>query len=218
VVAALSAVEQLAMGQYAFYFDSSSCSGCKACQAACKDKNNLPSGLLWRRVYELTGGAWTRAGEAWVSDVFAYNLSISCQHCQRPICVEVCPSRAMHKRPDGIVLVDQDKCLGCQYCSWACPYDALQFDAARGRMTKCDFCVDNLEVGLPPACIAACPLRALDYGELSELEAKYGAAAPVPPLPSADLTKPAIVIKPHQAAERARHVRVQIANREEVAP
>lgn len=207
----------MTINQYAFYFDSSSCSGCKACQAACKDKNNLPVGLLWRRVYEVTGGKWTRSDEAWVNDVFAYNLSISCQHCRRPICVEVCPSRAMYKRPDGIVLVDQGKCLGCQYCSWACPYDAPQLDAARGRMTKCDFCVDNLEAGLPPACVAACPLRALDYGDLSELEAKYGAASPVLPLPNTDLTNPAIVVKPHQAAERARHGRVQIANREEVA-
>jgi len=138
------------MTQLAFFFDSSACSGCKACQAACKDKHHLPVGLLWRRVYEVTGGGWTRSGAAWMSNVFAYNLSISCNHCERPICVEVCPTRAMHKRADGLVVVDQDRCMGCQYCSWACPYDAPQYDSASGHMTKCDFCADNLEAGLPP--------------------------------------------------------------------
>lgn len=201
-----------AEGQYAFYFDASACSGCKACQAACKDKHHLPAGLLWRRVYEVAGGGWTRSGAAWINDVFAYNLSLSCNHCQRPVCVEVCPTRAMHKRSDGIVVVDQDKCMGCQYCSWACPYDAPQYDAARGRMTKCDFCADNLEVGLPPACVAACPLRALDYGDLSELQAKHGAASDTLPLPEDHFTRPALLIKPHQAAGRA----TQLGNPEEI--
>jgi anaerobic dimethyl sulfoxide reductase subunit B (iron-sulfur subunit) len=204
--------------QYAFYFDSSSCSGCKACQAACKDKNHLPVGLLWRRVYEVTGGSWVRSGAAWLNDVFAYNLSIACNHCQRPICVEVCPAGAMIKRSDGIVWVDADKCLGCRYCSWACPYGAPQYDAQAGHMTKCDFCADNLDAGLPPACVAACPLRALDFGELGELEAKYGPTLPVPPLPEAELTQPAIIIKPHKAAVLANRQTSRIANREEIVP
>jgi DMSO reductase iron-sulfur subunit len=184
------------MTQLAFYFDSSACSGCKACQAACKDKHHLPVGLLWRRVYEVTGGGWTRSGEAWTSDVFAYNLSLSCNHCEQPICVEVCPTQAMHRRDDGIVLVDQAKCVGCRYCSWACPYDAPQYDRAHGHMTKCDFCADNLAVGLPPACVAACPLRVLDVREGQDLSAS------VRPLPIEALTQPALIIKPHQAAQR----------------
>ena len=190
------------MTQLAFYFDASACSGCKACQAACKDKNALPVGLLWRRVYEVTGGGWTRAGAAWTNDVFAYNLSLSCQHCQRPICVEVCPTQAMHKRADGVVLVDEAMCMGCQYCSWACPYDAPQYDMAHGRMTKCNFCADDLDAGRPPACVAACPLRALDYGELSELAAKHGKVAGPPPLPDDALTRPALIVKPHRAVGR----------------
>jgi anaerobic dimethyl sulfoxide reductase subunit B (iron-sulfur subunit) len=190
------------MTQLAFYFDSSACSGCKACQAACKDKNNLPVGLLWRRVYEVTGGGWTQSGQAWTSDVFAYNLSLSCNHCEKPICVEVCPTRAMHQRADGIVVVDQDKCVGCQYCSWACPYHAPQYDRAQGHMTKCDFCADNLAAGLSPACVAACPLRVLDFGEVSVLQAKHGSLASVRPLPDESLTRPSIVIKPHQAEGR----------------
>jgi len=184
------------MTQPAFYLDASACSGCKACQAACKDKHHLPIGVLWRRVYEVTGGGWTRAGETWTSDVFAYNLSLSCHHCARPICVEVCPTHAMHKRTDGIVVVDHDRCIGCQYCSWACPYDAPQYDRALGQMTKCDFCADDLAAGKPPACVAACPMRVLETRERPD------ASADVNPLPVASLTEPALIVTPHQAAHR----------------
>ncbi|MFA6165459.1 MAG: DMSO/selenate family reductase complex B subunit [Gemmatimonadaceae bacterium] len=189
------------MTQPAFYLDASACSGCKACQAACKDKHDLPVGVLWRRVYEVTGGGWTRAGDTWTSDVFAYHLSLSCHHCEQPICAEVCPTQAMHKRADGIVVVDHDKCMGCQYCGWACPYDAPQYDRARGQMTKCDFCADNLAAGKPPACVAACPMRVL---EMRVLEMREGeeSSPNVSPLPVTSLTRPALIVKPHQAAQR----------------
>jgi anaerobic dimethyl sulfoxide reductase subunit B (iron-sulfur subunit) len=208
--------------QYAFYFDSSACSGCKACQMACKDKHGLRVGLLWRRVYEVTGGGWTRRGEAWLSSVFAYNVSLACNHCERPICVEVCPTRAATKRPDGIVLIDPDKCTGCQYCSWACPYGAPQYDAKTGRMTKCTLCADDLEAGLSPSCVAACPLRALDFGDRAELEARYGPIEAIYPLPETDLTEPALVVTPHKDAARATADgyypagSARIGNREEV--
>jgi len=202
--------------QYAFYFDSSSCSGCKACQVACKDKHGLPVGRLWRRVYEVAGGTWKRAGHAWSADVYAYNLSLACSHCERPICLEVCPARAIIKREDGIVLIDAEKCVGCRYCAWACPYGAPQYDEAAGRMTKCTFCADNLEQGLPPACVAACPLRALDFGERAELEERYGRPEAIYPLPGAGLTGPSLVATPHPHAGRAAKERPPIGNREEV--
>ncbi|MBW7932603.1 MAG: dimethyl sulfoxide reductase anchor subunit [Gemmatimonadaceae bacterium] len=179
------------MTPYGFSFDSS------ACQAACKDKNQLPVGVLWRRVYEVTGGGWTCAGETWTSDVFAYHLSISCNHCERPICVEVCPTTAMHRRDNGIVAIDREKCIGCQYCAWACPYDAPQYNRASGVMTKCDLCADHLAEGRPPACVAACPMRVL------ELREGEGMAANVRPLPDESLTRPALVITPHPAAGRS---------------
>ena len=191
------------MKQYAFYFDSSACSGCKACQVACKDRHGLEVGLLWRRVYEVTGGEWTRNGEAWVSSIFAYHVSLACNHCVEPICAEVCPTQAIARRADGIVLLNAQKCIGCRYCSWVCPYGAPQYDAQAGRMTKCTFCADDLEVGLPPACVAACPLRALDFGDRAELEARYGHVAAVYPLPEEHLTEPALVMTPHRDATRA---------------
>ncbi len=205
------------MTHYTFYFDSSSCSGCKACQAACKDKHRLEVGRLWRRVYEVSGGGWQPTGSAWQNNVFAYNLSIACNHCQEPICMEVCPARAIHQRPDGIILIDPQRCLGCRYCSWACPYGAPQYDEQAGVMTKCTFCVDELDQGRPPACVAACPLRALDYGDRAELEQRYGLLdEAVFPLPDAGLTRPALLLTPHAAAPQAAQEEPVIGNQEEV--
>ncbi len=202
--------------QYTFYFDSSSCSGCKACQMACKDKHGLRVGLLWRRVYEVIGGAWERRGAAWTNSVFAYNVSMACNHCERPICVEVCPTRAMHKRADGIVLLDPARCVGCRYCSWACPYGAPQYDAQVGRMTKCTLCADNLDQGLAPSCVAACPLRALDFGNRAELQTRYGDLSVVYPLPEIHLTEAALILTPHRDAARTGDEPARIGNREEV--
>jgi anaerobic dimethyl sulfoxide reductase subunit B (iron-sulfur subunit) len=204
------------MHQYAFYFDSRSCSGCKACQVACKDWNGLETGLLWRRVYEITGGGWEKRGAAWVSSVFSYNLSISCNHCARPICLEVCPTHAITKRPDGIVLIDNKRCTGCKYCTWACPYGAPQFNPANGRMTKCDFCVERLDNGLQPICVAACPLRSLGFGEQSELVTRYGPSPAIFPLPDAGQTEPALFITPHPDAARALAEPAQVSNRQEI--
>jgi anaerobic dimethyl sulfoxide reductase subunit B (iron-sulfur subunit) len=199
----------------AFYFDSSACSGCKACQAACQDKNSLPTGVLWRRVYEVSGGGWERRGAAWISTVFAYNLSISCNHCQAPICLEVCPAGAYSRRPDGIVLLDSRRCIGCRCCVWACPYGAPQYNPDSGRTGKCDFCADLLDLGKPPACVAACPLRTLEFGERNELEAEFGPPA-VYPLPDPSLTRPGLALRLHLAAARAESEAAAVANWEEV--
>ncbi len=191
------------MKQYAFFLDTSTCSGCKACQVACQDKNGLPVGLLWRRVHEVTGGVWRPSASAWTTDVFAYYVSSACNHCRQPICVEVCPSTALTKRQDGIVLLDSDRCLGCRYCSWACPYDAPRYDTRHGYMTKCNMCVDLVDAGGTPACVAACPLRCMDFGELNDVEKRHGTIRRVYPLPDDRLTEPALVLKPHASAERA---------------
>ena len=203
-------------GPWAFLFDATACSGCKACQAACKDKHGLPVGVLWRRVYEVAGGSWARQREAWVPDVFAFNLSIGCNHCEAPICVEVCPTGAMRRRPDGLVVVDEDACIGCRYCAWGCPYGTPQFDDATGRMTKCTFCADEIDAGRAPACVTACPMRALDFGERAALEECYGLRAAFFPLPDPSLTRPGLAIVPHRDAGRAGPRTAAVANREEV--
>lgn len=187
--------------QYAFHFNSDICTGCKACQVACKDKWDLETGVTWRRVAEYNGGEWTvNPDGTYNQTVVGYYVSVSCNHCANAPCVSVCPTQAMHKRDDGIILIDYDKCIGCRYCEWNCPYGAPQFDSTRGIMTKCNFCYDALDAGDQPACVAACPARALDFGERSELEAKYGTVQEVAPLPVASITDPSLIITPHRNA------------------
>ena len=233
---------------YAFTFDASACSGCKACQVACKDKNNLPVGVLWRRVYEVSGGDWYRVGagsprpefdaetrareprpynpnSVWENTVFAYNLSIACNHCVHPKCAGVCPTDAYIVRDDGIVYIDQSKCMGCGYCSWACPYAAPQYNPEVGHMTKCDLCYDNLDVGLPPSCVAACPMRVLDFVTADERPLTVDGTQPLwniaaekhpYPLPAHSHTEPHLAIQSHTGM--GNNFYKAISNQEEVRP
>ncbi len=199
-----------------FYFDAASCSGCKACQIACKDRHGLEVGRLWRRVSEVTGGGWERDGSAWRTNVFAYHLSMSCNHCERPICLEGCPTKAITQRPDGVVLISADHCMGCGYCGWVCPYSAPQYHAERGVMTKCSFCAKDLDKGLEAACVASCPVRALDAGSPDELATRHSTSAGaegVVPLPPSDLTEPALLIAPHAQAHRSREAETELRPR-----
>ncbi len=210
---------------YAFTFDASACTGCKACQVACKDRNQLPVGVLWRRVYEVAGGGWLKNGEAWQTDVFACNLSMACNHCIHPRCAGVCPSDAFITRPDGVVKIDGEKCLGCGYCAWACPYGAPQYDPAKGTMSKCTFCVEELDAGMPPACVAACPMRVLNLVVLEDASLPMpggqalwqvpGADHPFP-LPAFSRTQPHLVLQSHPSMGTRQDG--LIANREETEP
>jgi anaerobic dimethyl sulfoxide reductase subunit B (iron-sulfur subunit) len=204
------------MNRYGFYLDTSACTGCKACQIACKDKNKLPVGMLWRKVVEVEGGEWLQNGPAWTNSVFTYFVSTACNHCDRPICVGICPTGAMHQREDGIVLLDPDRCMGCRYCEMACPYHAPQFDLVERVMTKCNFCVDLVDVGQSPACVAACQMRALHFGDLEELRGKFGEASAVYPLPAPELTEPALVLTLHPESIRKTGACPRIGNWEEI--
>lgn len=204
------------MKQYGFYIDSSKCTGCKTCQLSCKDNKDLDVGVNYRRVYEYAGGNWVKDGETWQQDVFSYYLSIACNHCSEPACTKVCPSGAMRKREDGFVVVDTETCIGCKYCSMACPYGAPQYNAEKGHMTKCDGCYERVADGKQPICVESCPLRALELGPIEELRAKYGVLAEVAPLPAAALTKPNIVIKPNRHARPCGDTTGYLANPKEV--
>lgn len=190
--------------QYGFYIDESLCSGCNACALACKDKNNLDDDRFFRTVSEHVNGHVNNAGPAFLQNVRAYWVSLACNHCSEPRCVKGCPTGAMHKDENGIVSVDPDLCVGCRYCTWNCPYHAPKYNAAAGKMSKCDLCKDLLARGEEPACVAACPLGLIKVGPIEELRAKYGSNARLACLPDPSLTHPNIVIKPHKDAISSR--------------
>lgn len=201
----------------AFYLDTQICIGCKTCMVSCKDKNDLESGVRWRRVVEYTGGEWRPMPDGTFSqNVFSYYISVSCNHCSEPICVEVCPTTAMNQDEHGIVSIDSVKCMGCRYCQWACPYSAPQYHTGSGRMSKCDLCRDELKEGRVPTCVAACPTRALIFGEFDELKQDSPGLETIAPLPDNELTAPSAIFKPHKMSRAVNRSAGHIANPEEI--
>ena len=175
------------MAQKGFHHDMSECIGCKACQIACKDKNNLKVGALYRRVYDLETGKFPspRVG----------HISLSCNHCEQPKCVQNCPTGALQKREDdGIVLHDRDKCIGCRLCTWSCPYNAPQYKEEIGKVGKCDGCADLVAKGENPACVDACVMRCLHFSDIDQLKQEYGNTADMKGLPNSETTHPNVVI------------------------
>ena len=173
-----------------FYFDMTRCIGCRACQVACKDKNRLEVGTLYRNVESYTVGTFPK--------VTSYSYSTSCNHCESAICLHNCPVGAIYKAEDGTVIQDQSLCIGCQMCVMSCPYHHPQFFPELGVAGKCDGCYGLRAEGSQPACVAGCPNRALDFGDVEELKAKYGAdldSGTITVLPDPSMTKPNVLIK-----------------------
>jgi DMSO reductase iron-sulfur subunit len=148
-------------GRKAFILDQNKCTGCHACEVACRIENDVPGDRRWRRVRTFN--------ELHVHGVEASHLSLACNHCASAPCIDACPSGAIGRDDAaGVVLIDEKKCIGCRYCAWACPYGAPQFDEDSGVMAKCDFCVERLRSGGRPACVVGCPTGALDWGEMDD--------------------------------------------------
>lgn len=200
----------------AFFLETQFCTGCKTCMIACKDKHDLSPGIRWRRVYECSGGEWVPIPDGtFRQDVFSYYISVSCNHCSRPACVEVCPTGAMNQDEHGIVTVDEIKCVGCRCCEWACPYGAPQYLVDRGYMTKCNFCRNELEAGGVPACVAACPTRALSFGELGEDNKSQKGWKIIAPLQRNEITEPSAFFRPSKRSKPVGNDAGQIMNHEE---
>jgi Fe-S-cluster-containing dehydrogenase component len=171
------------MSRLGLAIDLDACVGCHACATACKEWNGrslmaggapdydpygpAPSGVWFNRVRHYEAGDYPQTR--------TLNVPLSCMHCEDADCVTVCPTGASYKRAeDGIVLVDPEKCMGCNYCAWACPYGARELDQTSGTMRKCTLCVDRIyDQALPPterqpACVLACPAHARHFGDFDD--------------------------------------------------
>ena len=192
-----------------FYVDMTSCIGCRTCQVACKDRRDLQVvGPRLRRVDSFEAGTYPEVG--------LFNLVVSCNHCDSPACVANCPTGAMTKdEATGIVSIDQETCIGCKTCSTVCPYGAPTFVEEEGVSSKCDMCTDEVARGRVPICVATCPMRALDWGDIEELRQKYGEGnVEVEPLPK-NTTSPCLVLDPHPAAQATGQGTGKVVNLEE---
>jgi len=172
--------------QHGFYFNADHCIACHACEAACSEKNDLPAHIAFRSVGYVEGGSWPAYQRL--------NISMACNHCDDPVCLKGCPTRAYTKFAEyGAVLQDPDICFGCGYCTWVCPYNAPQLDTQAGHVSKCNMCVDRLEVGLKPACVAACLAGALDFGIMETMpDHRDQLETQIPGFPTPDITHPNI--------------------------
>lgn len=182
--------------QHGFYFNADNCIGCHACEAACSEKNDVPGHLAFRSVGFVEGGTYPNYQRL--------NISMACNHCDDPVCLKGCPTRAYTKFAEyGAVLQDPDICFGCGYCTWVCPYNAPQLDPVKGQVTKCNMCVDRLEVGLKPACTTACLGKALDFGVIENTpEGRTQTKTEIPGFPRTDITQPNIRFEQKRTTQR----------------
>ncbi|WP_406676254.1 4Fe-4S dicluster domain-containing protein [Moorella sp. ACPs] len=173
-----------------FFLDLNRCLGCRACEGACQ--NWKGQGFSLRRVQAFTGQVKGRWQE--------YYLSLACNHCENPECFRVCPERTYNKRRDGIVLHNSGRCNGCNRCLRACPFAAPRYNLATGKVAKCDLCVERIDNGLAPACVEACPVKALQVLSLEagrELQERW-----VPGLADVNITRPTLRLKAPEVGVR----------------
>lgn len=148
--------------RFGMVIDLARCVGCNACTVACRMENETPTGCF---------NTWVESWDAGeYPNVFRANLPKLCNHCQDAPCVSVCPTGASYRTEDGVVLVDEERCIGCKYCMAACPYQARWQDPDEGHVDKCTLCFHRIKDGLLPACVGSCITHARVFGDLNDPE------------------------------------------------
>ncbi len=166
------------MTQYAIVTDLNRCVGCLACSVACKAVNDVPIGEFLEQGFTHRAESYTRRQRA-MPDVEHYFLPVQCQHCADPECVKVCPTGASHKLEDGTVQIDKSKCIGCQFCAMACPYNVRYLNEEERVVEKCTLCEQKIAQGELPQCVAQCGGRARFFGDIEQgIESVQGPIAP----------------------------------------
>lgn len=150
--------------RYGFILDQTRCIGCHACTVACKAENDVPLGGFRTWVKYIERGTFP--------DVRRSFAVLRCNHCDDAPCMEICPTRALFRRDNGIVDFDPDRCIGCKSCMQACPYDALYLNPVTSTAEKCHYCAHRVEQELQPACVVVCPTQAIVAGDLDDPESE----------------------------------------------
>ena len=173
--------------RYGMLIDKTKCYGCGACAVICKQRHATPPKVMWCRVYEEEVGEYPNAHREFTP--------ATCMHCENAPCVKACPTGASYVSEDGLVLIDQSKCIGCRYCIIECPYEArfldegedhsyfpgmetTPYEAAyegsftKGTVSKCVRCYDRVQEGLDPACVSVCPAKVRIFGDLDDPESE----------------------------------------------
>lgn len=170
--------------RYGFVIDQDRCIGCHACTVACKEEHQVPVGVFRTWVKYIEKGEFP--------DTRRHFGVMRCNHCDSAPCIEICPTKALFRRADGIVDFDSHRCIGCKSCMQACPYDALYIDPNTNTAAKCNFCAHRVEVKLEPACVIVCPTQAIIAGDLDNPASKISRMV---------ATEKVCVRKPHKGTE-----------------
>src|SRR3989338_8145246 len=149
-------------------FDAAKCIGCRQCVQACKDWNDHPR----TTVYELTSTNWITMEPPVLEGLSPIWGRNSCMHCEFPMCAAVCPVEAITKYEEGPVVINQESCIGCEYCIYACPWGVIAKNHITHKASKCTMCSDRISENKSPFCVQACPVQALDFGFQDEISAK----------------------------------------------
>lgn len=156
--------------RYGLVIDLERCTGCDTCTIACKVENKMEVGSGVR--VETVEGTHRDSPVGKYPDLSIYYLPIACMQCDQPPCRDACHAEAIYQRPDGIVLIDEEKCDGCQECLPACPYQALVYDPDRNVVRKCNLCFERLDQGFEPFCALCCGYQAIFWGDLADPESE----------------------------------------------